>query len=136
MQPLNNSVSQWMQAHVSYDSYKYDLTDTQSVISDHEYQWRKRLLGQTPNGALLIKNDFFRSLKEDESIFVAHITPNYHNIASQGMLYPSAGCLVGSLYAVPLTKVGDEFRMHNLGKFILGRERTMRSLARRCSSQK
>ena len=111
-----------MNSHVSYDSYKYDLADVQNIINDHEYLWRKRLLENTPNGYLLTKNAFFDALKQDDSMYVAHITPNFHNIASQGVLYPSAGCLVGSLYAVPLTKEGDSFRMHNLGKFILNKE--------------
>ena len=111
----------WASAHVFYNMYTYDI-GSKDKITKGEYEWRYRLLNNTPNGKLILDNSFFKELRSKDKIYLAHVTPNIHNIRENNTLYPSAGCLVGSIYCTPLIHENDGLRMHNLGKFIFERE--------------
>ena len=78
----------------------------------------------TPNGALLKDNSFFRSLRsEDNKLYILHVTQDMEKVDESSTLYPSAGCLVGCIYGTQLYKQPDgRFLMHNLGKHILLKE--------------
>lgn len=107
-------------AHVFYDDYLADSSEGH-LESCSELEWRKELL-KTPNGHLLTKNSFFDSMNNDVT-WLAHVTSSLDKIEESGVLYPSGGCLVGSVYSVPAYALRDgSFRMHNLGEWIYFKE--------------
>ncbi|MEX0918402.1 MAG: hypothetical protein WDZ85_00305 [Candidatus Paceibacterota bacterium] len=124
MKIQTNNLALWEDAHVSYEIHEHDIgnKDSDSKIKKEDNEWRHKLLTETPNGNLLLKNSFFNDLKSQDKVYLAHVTPNLHNIQDNGVLYPSAGCLVGSIYCTPVFMEEGKLRMHNLGEFIFNKE--------------
>lgn len=82
----------------------------------------KRKLSKTENGYLYEKNKMF-SFMNDSSIYLAHITTRKDDIINEKRILCSSGCLVGSVYCVPVYKVADnQYKLHNLGKYIFRNE--------------
>jgi hypothetical protein len=95
-----------------------------NLVVEDDYRWRRFLARKTPNGKLLTKNSFFRNLSSSNHIYLAHITFNLNEIEKKRFIFPSGGCLVGSVYCTPLFPVGWEnrLRIHNLGEYIYEKE--------------
>jgi len=117
-----DNLSLWANAHVFYGMYEHNIGKKNTKVVKEEYKWRRKILTSTPNGNLLLGNSFFSDLKFKDKVYLAHVTPNFHNILDNHVLYPSAGCLVGSIYCTPLSEVDGKLRMHNLGEFIFDKE--------------
>jgi len=115
----------WVGAHTFYNHYK-NKPETSSKNLCEDYSWRKRLLN-SPNGDLLVKNSLFNDLNNSSKIYLAHVTYSVKDIIESGYVYPSGGCLVGSVYCLPVTKCRDGLRMHNLGSYIYNKEAPMTS---------
>lgn len=115
-------LTDWADAHVFYGMYEHNIGNKSAKSVSDEYKWRHELLNETHNGSLLLDNTFFNDLKGKDTFYLAHVTPNLHNIQENHILYPSAGCLVGSVYCTPLTKQNGKLRMHNLGDFVFDKE--------------
>ena len=111
----------WPEAHVFYNSWSSHLTTKKDLKSRLEMSWKEFILNETPNGELFLENELFNQLQNGE-LFLIHLTPNMHNILKDNLIYPSGGCLVGSIYCVPVTKTEKGFRVHNLGSFIYHKE--------------
>src|SRR5882757_10520806 len=73
----------------------------------------------------------FDLIRSDGKVSLLHVTHAFDEIAARGILYPSGGCLVGSVYGTPLTPEADTYRMHNLGRYILEHEAAMAACAGR-----
>ncbi len=113
----------WADAHVFYDSpLTSSFANHADPLEQKSAAWEMRLANETPNGSLLRKNALFDSLSGDGPLYLLHVTHALEEISEHGFLYPSGGCLVGSIYCAPLTLDGDRFRMHNLGEYVLNRE--------------
>jgi hypothetical protein len=114
----------WADAHAFFDSP--DLLSTHPQSADPLLQqttaWEQRLAETTPNGHLLRRNALFDSLSQGGTLHLLHVTHALEEISEQGVLYPSGGCLVGSIYCAPLTATDRGFRPHNLGSYVLNRE--------------
>jgi len=122
MKSQQDNLGSWADAHVFYGMYEHNISRSNSKIVKDEFEWRKELLNNTPNGKLLTNNSFFDDLRSRDKIYLAHVTPNIRNIVEGRILYPSAGCLVGSVYCTPLSEVKGKLRMHNLGEYIFNKE--------------
>ena len=118
----DQSLYLWTQAHVHYDMYKNDIYTNKSKIRSDECEWRNSVLTNSPHGKLLTDNSFFNTLKKSNKIYLTHVTPNFHNIKKDNVIFPSSGCLVASIYCTPIVVEGNEFRVHNLGEYILNKE--------------
>jgi len=120
---LNKKNEKWSNAHTSYDISNFRSSHADSPKeTQSEHEWRLKLLNETPNGKLSIKNSLFDNLKRSAKLYFAHITLNLDEILRSGLLYPSGGCLVGGIYASPLFEENGKFRAHNLGKYIFEKE--------------
>jgi hypothetical protein len=76
-----------------------------------------------PNSHLMFQNSVFDFIRDGRTIHLAHVTAALDDILRDGALFPSAGCLVGSVYCVPALRTdGDDFRLHNLGGYYYLRE--------------
>ncbi|MFM8333306.1 MAG: hypothetical protein ACKN9T_16635 [Candidatus Methylumidiphilus sp.] len=66
----------------------------------------------------------FDMIRNYKDVYLAHITANLDEIISCGYVYPSAGCLVGSVYCVPAfyNEKTNELRLHNLGSYYYTKE--------------
>lgn len=83
---------------------------------------KKRKLSTSRNSDLFKKNKMF-SFMDGEEIYLAHITTRKEDIIDSKKILCSSGCLVGSVYCVPVYKVNEtEFKLHNLGKYIYQNE--------------
>lgn len=60
----------------------------------------------------------FDALTGDRTLYLLHVTHAAESMTRGGALYPSGGCLVGSIYGAPLTQEPGGFRMHNLGEYL------------------
>lgn len=118
---FSTNLNDWSESHVFYNTWSNNLTAQDEPAIEAEMLWRKFVLERTPNGKLFIQNKLFEQLQNNE-IYLAHITPNLHNILRKNLIYPSGGCLVGSIYCVPVDKTPKGFRLHNLGSFIYNKE--------------
>jgi len=114
----NDNYSLWANAHVFYGSFNHKPGPNSPNYVLDEYHWRQVMINNSVNGSLLLENSFFRELRKCKKIYLAHTTYNLDNILKKGELYASGGCLVGSIYCVPLTKEKKGLRLHNLGKYI------------------
>lgn len=120
---LDKKNKRWSKAHISYDISDFLLSHADSSReTQSEYEWRLKILNETPNGKLVIENSLFDNLKRSPKLYFAHITLNFDEILRSGFLYPSGGCLVGGIYASPLFEENGKFRVHNLGKYIFEKE--------------
>ncbi|MFK0233474.1 hypothetical protein [Streptomyces vinaceus] len=117
-----DAYEQWADAHAFFDTAHIPSpTDSQDPLAGQSAAWEGRLAG-TPNGRLLRDNALFRALSGDGKLHLLHVTHALEQISEHGTLYPSGGCLVGSVYCAPLTTTERGFRMHNLGEYILTKE--------------
>jgi hypothetical protein len=88
----------WADVHSLHylDSFECTLNNT-PLVSLNDYK--------APNGSLLRDNSFFDSLKTNQNkIYLLHITKDIEKIKRSSTLYPSAGCLIGSIYTKQHTK--------------------------------
>ncbi|WP_184578798.1 hypothetical protein [Streptomyces zagrosensis] len=113
----------WADAHAFYDS---TLIPGSAGLNDplaaQTVAWDQRLAEETPNGRLLRHNTLFDALNGSGKLHLLHVTHALEEISEQGVLYPSGGCLVGSIYCAPLTATAQGLRMHNLASYILTKE--------------
>ena len=80
-------------------------------------------INQGCNSALLTNNSFFRLTRNQKKIYLIHTTKNKDRILADGFLYPSSGCLMGSVYLVPgMEQTDGTIRVHNLGAYYYQRE--------------
>lgn len=70
---------------------------------------------------LEVGKSFFKRIEScSEDIYLLHVTTEsrYKDILKSGNIYPSGGCLVGSIYCTPLLKIDEnKWRIHNLGAY-------------------
>ena len=126
---LETNYKQWGEAHIFYNVHNYKSVSS-SKNAVEEYNWMKKI-SNSPNGQLFEKNCFFNSLCTSNKIYLAHITYNLKEILNCGYIYSSGGCLVGSIYCIPLTKSENGLRMHNLGSYIYTKEAPLASKIRK-----
>ncbi|WP_371603462.1 hypothetical protein OG345_21860 [Streptomyces sp. NBC_01220] len=113
----------WADAHAFFDSTLIPSpTDRTDPLATQAAGWDRRLAEETPNGHLLRQNALFEALSGNGKLHLLHVTHALEEISRQGVLYPSGGCLVGSIYCAPLTATDQGFRMHNLGAYVLTKE--------------
>lgn len=122
MKLLHNNLDLWVDAHVFYGMYEHNIGNHKGKAVQEEFKWRRQFLEKATHGGLLLKNSLFKDLSNSKKVYLAHVTPNFHNIQIDHVLYPSAGCLVGSVYCTPVSKEGSKLRVHNLGNFIYQKE--------------
>nr|EIF91388.1 hypothetical protein [Streptomyces tsukubensis NRRL18488] len=112
----------WADAHVFFDAAGIPFTGpVDGPLARRAAAWERRLHA-TPNGHLLRRNALFDTLRGSSRLHLLHVTHALEQISRQGVLYPSGGCLVGSVYCAPLTATERGFRMHNLAEYILTKE--------------
>src|SRR3989344_1612784 len=107
-------------AHVNQEVIKEKLAYTE-VSFDSDIGWLKYFVSETPNGVLFQKNILY-DIVCSQKVYLAHITTNLPAIQAEGRLLSSSGCLVGSIYSTPVIQEGENFRLHNLGEYILLKE--------------
>ena len=119
-----DTYEEWADAHVFFDTALIPGPTRQprDPLAEQTGAWESRLTEDTPNGRLLRNNALFDSLSGDRTLHLLHVTHALEQISEHGVLYPSGGCLVGSIYCAPLASTGNGFRMHNLGAYVLDRE--------------
>ncbi len=112
----------WADAHAFFDDPFPGKTSTTNPLAAQSAAWWERLTHHAPNGALMRHNAMFDALSGDGSLYLMHITHALEQISEHGVIYPSGGCLVGSVYCTPLTLTENGYRMHNLGEYVLTKE--------------
>ncbi|WP_030459002.1 hypothetical protein [Kitasatospora sp. NRRL B-11411] len=120
---FTDSYESWADAHAFYGASLVPTTpDPVDPLGAQKADWTDRLALGTPNGHLLRRNNLFDSLAAGGKLHLLHVTHALEKISKDGSLYPSGGCLVGSIYCAPLTAADQGWRPHNLGSYILTRE--------------
>lgn len=132
---LRNSLNQWADAHTFYSLLTQKVSNVNQKIAQAEDKWRRGVVQGSPNGHLMKDNSFFRTLKKEKKIYLFHVTSKLNSVLASKNLYPSGGCLVGSVYCTPITCQNGKLRLHNLGKYIL-EEEAPRSLKSKESNPK
>ena len=89
-------------------------------ISQKLQQELNDLLSTFPHHSKINKVNLFRS--DSEVLYLGHLTTNLDKIIESALVYPSAGCLIGSPYCFPVYKEGNKFKLHNLGNYIYQEE--------------
>jgi hypothetical protein len=112
----------WADAHVFFQNPHTEPPDAEEWLNAHTERWRHQLVHESVNGELLVRNSMFDSISAGRKLYLLHVTHALEQISKHGVIYPSGGCLVGSVYCAPLTRSRDGFRMHNLGEYILTKE--------------
>ncbi len=75
------------------------------------------------NSGLLTNNNFFNLVKTCKKLYLIHTTKNKERILQDGYLYPSSGCLIGSIYLTPgFEQTNGSIRLHNLGAYYYTKE--------------
>ena len=71
------------------------------------------------NASLLSNNSFFNLVRYEKFLYLIHVTKNSELIEKDGYIYPSSGCLLGSVYFTPgyFEKENNRIRLHNLGRY-------------------
>ncbi|MGP3951830.1 hypothetical protein [Streptomyces sp. 7N604] len=118
-----DAYQQWADAHAFFDTtlIPSPAEDTEP-LAEQAAAWETRLADETPNGRLLRSNALFNALSGAGKLHLLHVTHALEQISEHGILYPSGGCLVGSIYCAPLTASDSGFRMHNLAAYVLNKE--------------
>lgn len=124
MTNIDESYGLWADSHVFYDKL-LNSGKHFGPFAERETQWQKQLVTEAPNGSLLADNNVFSALRKDKKISLLHVSHKFESITNHGTIYPSGGCLVGSIYCTPLMKQRDGYKMHNLGEYILTKEAPM-----------
>jgi hypothetical protein len=119
---IGDSLTNWSDSHVFYEMYNHQNSSNLSFIEECEINWREKLLKESPNGQLLLDNSLFNILRKNNKLRLLHVTTDLEGLLSNGVLYPSGGCLVGSIYCTPLFSSNYGLKMHNLGSYIVQRE--------------
>ncbi|WP_040479464.1 hypothetical protein [Longispora albida] len=117
---VSDSYQQWADVHVFHHPHA-PAVEPSDPIAVQLAAWNRRM-ADTPNGELLADNVLFDTLRQRRSVSLLHVTHTLDQIIDRGVLYPSGGCLVGSVYCTPLRRVGGTYSMHNLGAYVLHRE--------------
>lgn len=113
----------WADAHTFFEPHLIPSpTPGEDPLARQAAVWERRLVEQTPNGALLRRNMLFDALRSPGKLYLLHVTHALEQISEHRVLYPSGGCLVGSIYCAPLSASGSGFRMHNLASYVLTKE--------------
>lgn len=115
---VNSKIDKWANAHTFYNVSDVVPSDNTTQIAKQDLYWRQKLKEETKNGHLITKNTFFNQLHKSKKIYLSHMTYNLDKIISSGAIYPSGGCLIGSIYCTPLNHTPEGLRMHNLGSYI------------------
>jgi SAM-dependent methyltransferase len=118
---FQSEYQKWADVHSRFDNLHDEPSLNEDRLKNLTERWSHRLL-QAPNGELWTHNSMFKSLMSEKKLYLLHVTHALEEIREHGMIYPSGGCLVGSIYCTPLTRCSDGFRMHNLGEYILTKE--------------
>ena len=84
----------------------------------HDY----RVWDGAPNSQLFHENSMFDLIGQRDTVYLAHVTQSLEKIIEEGLVHPSAGCLVGSVYAVPVLEGSNGLRLHNLGAYYFLKE--------------
>jgi len=134
MDQSNNLISQWADAHVFYNMYLHKPAKNAPEIEKEEFLWREKLISESPNGQLITQNSFFETLKKSNRVYLAHITYNLDKILANKRIFPSGGCLTGSIYCVPVVPENRKLRVHNLGVYLSEVEAPM--MAQKINSKK
>lgn len=118
----DNHMYNWAYAHRSYNELMTPSLSRQSRLTRFEEAW-SREIRQLPNGHLINDNSFFRSLN-DNKVYLLHATLNMDEILKSGVVYASAGCLVGAIYCGQVfpTNKSNVYSMHNLTEYIVNDE--------------
>lgn len=119
---FGDSYHMWADAHVLFHNPHTEAPSPEDWLNEHTERWRHRLVHDTRHGELLVRNSMFDALATGRKLYMLHVTHALEQIKEHGVLYPSGGCLVGSVYCAPLTQGRDGFRMHNLGEYVLTKE--------------
>jgi hypothetical protein len=120
-----DTYEEWADAHVFFDTAPTSSGPGGTPgdpLAEQSQAWAGRMTDETPNGHLLRRNALFDSLRGGRTLHLLHVTHALEQITASGVLQPSGGCLVGSVYCAPLVATGSGLRMHNLGAYVLGRE--------------
>ncbi len=112
----------WSDSHIFYNELSSTLATKLTTESKADYLWREKIYSETPNGLLLKKNSFFSNIHNNGKQYFAHITFGLQEILQSQSIFVSGGCLVGSVYCVPLTQDENGLRLHNLGEYIYSQE--------------
>lgn len=121
MRDPQGSYARWADTHVFFDQLHL-IAEGAEVLTSRTRRWWEYALNETPNGSLMVKNALFDSLAGDRVLNLLHVTRAAGTIERKAALYPSGGCLVGSVYCAPVTPEQGGLRMHNLGEYLLTRE--------------
>lgn len=117
---MAHKTSDWAKAHSTFTIDDHSSAKTELVADMYADYWRA-IHDKMPHGHLMNDNVFFDSHKSGK-MYLVHGTCNLDAILSSGVLYASAGCLVGAVYCAQAFPEGNLFRMHNLGDYILHKE--------------
>lgn len=118
-----DTYQQWADAHAFFDTTLIPSpAENVNPLARQAAAWESRLAQETPNGRLLHNNALFNALSGHGKLHLLHVTHALEQISEHGILYPSGGCLVGSIYCAPLTPTDRGFRMHNLAAYVLNKE--------------
>ncbi|MFE4175083.1 hypothetical protein ACFRR7_24055 [Streptomyces sp. NPDC056909] len=113
----------WADAHAFFEARIIPgPAGTGDPLAEQTSAWDTRLSQETPNGSLMRNNALFDALGGSGKLHLLHVTHALEEISKDGVLYPSGGCLVGSIYCAPLTVTDNGYRMHNLGSYVLNKE--------------
>ncbi|WP_413229764.1 hypothetical protein [Kitasatospora purpeofusca] len=113
----------WADAHQLYAVPRSAYApEADHALSEQRAAWWSRLSEEAPNGHLLKSNVLFDMLRTAEKVHLLHVTHAFEHITHDGVIRPSGGCLVGSIYCAPLIPETGGLRMHNLASYILTKE--------------
>ncbi len=118
---MPHATSDWAKAHATYSSSDFSHNEPTNELATLAAEWRARQENMQ-HGHLIRDNSFFESHRQGK-MYMVHGTSNFEAILSSGVLYASAGCLVGAVYGAQVfPEDKNVFRIHNLGEYILHHE--------------
>jgi hypothetical protein len=124
----NILIEKWSKAHTSFNKVEETLVKKVNRTAGAFEVFLSEAIQQSPNGSLFYHSGFLNDLMNNRKFYLGHITFQLVDILKTGMIYSSGGCLVGSTYCFPFTRISDtEYRFHNLGEYIYSEETVGRS---------